>query len=101
MNEWALVCRAVAFPGAQRDDMIGLYVKAYDPDMYDGRGWTEWTDDPNLARRFPTPAVALDFWRRTSTVRPLRPDGKPNRPLTAYSIEVVRVCETEDHATVV
>jgi hypothetical protein len=101
MNEWALRCIGVMTVGATDTRMVGMLVKAHDPNMRDGRGWTEWTDDERFARRFRSPVEALDFWRQQSTVRPLRPDGKPNRPLTAYSIEVVKLCQTEDHATVV
>lgn len=31
-------------------------------------------------------AAALEFWRTTSVVRPRRPDGEPNRPLTCLTI---------------
>jgi hypothetical protein len=33
-------------------------------------------------------AAAMEVWTRQSRVRPLRPDGKPNRPLTAYTISI-------------
>jgi hypothetical protein len=36
--------------------------------------------------RFADLAAAVACWKRQSTVRPLRPDGKPNRPLTAFTI---------------
>jgi len=38
----------------------GQYLKAYDPEAHDGRGKAEWTAD--------------------------RPDGRPNRPLTAFTV---------------
>ncbi len=44
-----------------------------------------------LARRFATPAEAIEYWRRGSGV--LRDDGKPDRPLTAWSVEIVDVGE--------
>jgi hypothetical protein len=100
MNEWVMRCVGVG-PLDAPTHMIGRWLKAHDPDMYDGSGWTEWTDDVHFARRFPSAAAALDYWRRQSTVRPLRADGKPNRPLTGYRVDVVRLCQTEDHATVV
>jgi hypothetical protein len=28
-------------------------------------------------------------WKRTSKTHPRRPDGKPNRPMTAFTVEVV------------
>jgi hypothetical protein len=46
------------------------------------------TADISKARRFQSAAEALELWRTECGVRP---DGKPNRPLTAYTIEVSHV----------
>lgn len=62
------------------------YVKFYDPDAFDGRGDVETTPDIQQAMHFPTSLEAFMFWKQTSTVRPLREDGSPNRPLTAFTI---------------
>jgi hypothetical protein len=64
------------------------YLEDFYPEFADGRGYANWTDDPAKAMRFPSMAEALDLWRTQSRVRPLRDDGLPNRPLTAYSIMV-------------
>lgn len=40
------------------------------------------------ARRFPNSAVALQAWSTISPRRPFRPDGKPNKPLTALTVEI-------------
>lgn len=98
------VLRVMAFEGwtdgdprALGEEAIGKYVVSYDPDAYDGRGYATWTDDLAEALRFPTPAEALVFYQRTSTVLPIRPwDGKPNRPLTAYSLECAPVSPLAD-----
>ena len=39
----------------------------------------------------PTFQDVMDCWKTRSLVAPLRDDGKPNRPLTAYSIEPVEI----------
>ncbi len=44
-----------------------------------------------LAKRFATAAAAAEYWRRDSGV--LRDDGKPDRPLTAWTVEIVDVGE--------
>lgn len=62
-------------------------------DAHDGRGHCEWTSNKARAIRFDDAKAALEEWRRQSTVRPLRPDGKPNRPLTAYTVTIERVDE--------
>lgn len=65
------------------------YVVDCDVDARGGLGVATFTATPAEARQFATGAEALDFWKRVSTVRPKRPDGKPNRPLTAYTVELV------------
>jgi len=60
-----------------------------DVEAHDGRGDARLTADLDDALQFPTAEAALAFWRQASTTRPTRPDGKPNRPLTAFSIELV------------
>ena len=53
-----------------------------------GRGYAAFTSDVAQAMTFPSLQEALEYWRRPSTVTPLRPDGRPNRPLTAYTVEL-------------
>lgn len=70
-----------------------LYLESYDPDYRPDptdptTGLAVWTPDLAEAMRFADAGAALLTWRTQSTVRPLRPDGKPNRPLSAYTIEV-------------
>jgi hypothetical protein len=79
------------------------YLERFDPDWVPpgpqrqppamtGRAW--WTDDPAKAQRFAGPVEALTEWKRQSTVLPIRPwDGRPNRPLTAYTIGLETVEE--------
>ena len=67
------------------------YLKFYNPDAFGGRGDSEWTAKKEEALVFATNLEALETWRKTSTVMPIRPDGEPNRPLTAYDISVVKV----------
>lgn len=46
------------------------------------------TSNPAEAMHFDTPGAAMDYWRTASTRYPLRPDGKPNRPLTGLTVSV-------------
>lgn len=64
------------------------YLKEYWPDAYDGGGDSIYTDKLDDAKTFPSKAAAFEFWRQQSTVRPLRPDGKPNRPLTEFTVVI-------------
>jgi hypothetical protein len=79
------------------DVQSGQYLEHYDPDVVpadptDPRtGLAEWTRDVGRAMKFATNAAALRCWQATSTVRPLRPDGKPNRPLSAFTVLIEQV----------
>jgi len=68
--------------------LAGMWVVRCDVDAYSGRGKLDATVDPDNAARFATMAEAMLYYRRQSTVQPLRADGKPNRPLTAYSVSI-------------
>ena len=72
-------------------EMVGQYVAHYNPDAYNGRGYATGTDDIQTAVWFDSQSDALRFWQQTSTIRPTRADGQPNRPLTAFTVEVVSI----------
>lgn len=84
------VIRIVDIAGTQTlgGDPRGLYVVDCDVDAHGGRGEANFTADIGQAKKFEDSEHALIFYRRTSTIMPIRPDGRPNRPLTAYTIEV-------------
>lgn len=86
-----IVCEGIAGAGHFTPQMLGQYLEMFDPDAYEGRGAAKWTDQKERALKFPNAGAALEEWRRASTVRPLRPDGQPNRPLTAFSVGIVRL----------
>lgn len=69
-----------------------VYLLSFDLDAHEGRGAIAMTVDPTKALTWPDVADVLAAWKAQSTVRPLRPDGKPNRPLSALTIEPER-CE--------
>ena len=62
------------------------WLLAFDVDAHGGRGDIKLTTDKTKALRFDDMIAAFECWKRVSTVRPKRPDGKPNRPLTAYTV---------------
>jgi hypothetical protein len=90
-----VIVNTEALPGEDR------FLADYDPDwlppgvtLADTGGWcgmARWTDDPDEAMRFPTGRAAAEVWRMQSTIAPLRPDGFPNRPLTAFTVQIVRL----------
>jgi hypothetical protein len=86
-GSWVLVCWGMATHGSEGDGPIGEYLEQYDVEAHDGRGFATFTDDPAKAMRFTDLSEAVETWRMQSKVRPLREDGKANRPLTAFSME--------------
>lgn len=67
---------------------VGWYLASYDADGNDGWGEAVWTDNPAEALEFATATDARACWAEQSRLRPLRPDGQPNRPLTALSVQL-------------
>lgn len=69
----------------------GKYLEWHDVDAHGGRGADRWTSDVSKALRFNSFQDAMACWKQQSKKVPLRDDGKPNRPLTAYSVMVEKV----------
>jgi hypothetical protein len=80
----------VGSPLGDQSDFDGKYVKSYDP--HDGEHG-KITVTPNLhdALIYPDLPAAFEAWRAVNSNRPKRPDGKPNRPMTAFTVEMVKV----------
>ena len=68
---------------------VGAYLGSYAPEANDGWGDASWTSDPAKALVFDNAAAAMEFYRAVPANRPTRPDGKPNRPLTAVGVEFI------------
>jgi hypothetical protein len=66
--------------------VVGMWLKWFDVEAHDGQGDAHFTDRRESALKFETVAEAFEAWRTQSRVRPLRADGHPNRPLTAFAI---------------
>lgn len=64
----------------------GQYLESYDPDRNAFEGAIVVTRNKADAMRFADVKQALAFWKQQSRTLPLRPDGEPNRPLTAFSV---------------
>lgn len=70
----------------------GSYLVDYDPTRPGTGGWAchlEYTHDPAKAKVFAHQGEALELWKKVSGKT--RPDGKPDRPLTAYTVEILKV----------
>jgi hypothetical protein len=93
------VIRLVGLAAGEPTSLDGQYLVEYDPDRrgVDPAGrpmLAHVVCTPNVAeaKRYTTPREALDEWRRPSMRWPdegrFPPDGRPNRPLTAYTVDI-------------
>jgi hypothetical protein len=64
----------------------GQYVKSYTPDGNEGAGDLELTRHRGQAKRYASKAEAMDDWKRVSSTHPTRSDGRPNRPMSAFTV---------------
>lgn len=77
---------------AVRGDLIeGDYLEWSDPNALFGKGDDGWTPDLAKAKRFPSFEAAVACWEAQSTLVPRRSDGKPNRPMMAYTVTIKEV----------
>lgn len=91
------VIRIVGLRGGPPCPFDGQYLVEYDPDRLgvDPRGvemaaHIVCSPDRGDAKEYPTAAYALADWQRVSQKWPLREyDAQPNRPLTAFTVEVL------------
>jgi len=89
----ALAGRTYNDPPDENTPKAGDWLAQFDPDAMDGYGFARWSDQVGDALSFATPPEAFALYRSQSTVRPLRDDGRPNRPLTAYTITVEKLID--------
>lgn len=68
-----------------------VFLQSYNPDGKDGEGEFSVTTNLAEAMKFVDAVAAISCWRMQSTVRPLRDDGKPNRPLSALTAQVTPI----------
>mgnify|MGYP003668727986 CR=1 FL=1 len=91
VNKMPFIIMCHGFADGSDCPMEGQFVETFDHDAYNGQGHGVFTDDISKAMCFKTVIEAMEFWNRISTVRPLRADGKPNRPLTATTVSIERI----------
>lgn len=81
----------------------GKFVKEFDashtyphrPDLPDepGQCWLVVTDNIREAKAYASIIEAREDWIQVDQRQPVRPDGQPNRPLTAFTVTFEQVPE--------
>lgn len=72
------------------------FLHRFDPEAHeDGKpyptGFAVFTYELAKAMKFKSLSEGLAYHKQTSLTCPLRPDGKPNRPLTQFTIQMAKV----------
>ena len=68
---------------------LGRWLTRYEPDRaVEGEQWLWTTDDRSKAARMPF-EQAMDLIKKPVGIRPW--DGKPDRPITVFNLEIARV----------
>lgn len=81
-----IICDAAGLPCSEE----GAFVMEMDFEAMEGYGHLVATRHPSKAKQFATPEEAMRFYQTAPACHPLRSDGKPNRPMTAYTVEFLR-----------
>ena len=84
----AVAC--LGLPDGRDAEIAGAWLVWYDPAGNDGNGDAAWSHDPADGARF-TDREWAELWTAAPANRPLRPDGKPNRPITMLNLLIVPV----------
>lgn len=82
----ATIIRCLGYANGAPCNVLEAMLKAYDPEFKHGLGKADWTYDVRRAMKFKDHTAAWELWHKTSKTRPKRPDGQPNRPLTAFNV---------------
>jgi hypothetical protein len=90
-GDYVIRILCLALPG-QPTEYDGTWIRDYAPSSrrHGGLDGLRVTRDPGEAKRFFSSGLAASFWRQEHG---LRPDGKPNRPLTAFTVCIERLGE--------
>jgi hypothetical protein len=82
----AIVIKIVSRGDGKPTPHAERYLAHYDPDADPLNGWVESTEFLDEALLFASITEATECWRRVSKTMPRRlSDGRPNRPLSAYT----------------
>ena len=88
------IIRLIALANGEPSPIDGQYVVDYDPsrDGTDTNGnpigcYLVTDANPMRARQYSV-SEALETWNKVDIRNPTRPDGRPNKPLTAYTVEI-------------
>lgn len=87
--KYVLVCQDIpgrVFTRSGDDVPAGQFLKSYDPEAHGGEGYATWTHRLEEAMKFEDQVAAFKCYLAVPETKPTRDDGKPNRPLTTFTV---------------
>jgi hypothetical protein len=84
----AVAMKLLGLAGAMATPHDEQYVQEYDPSGGSAPDECVLVTTPDItrAKHYPSIVEGWEDWKRVDTRAPVRADGKPNRPLTAFSV---------------
>jgi hypothetical protein len=85
----SVVIKIVGDASGEPSEFDGQYLMFYNPDNpeHPYNGIIKAGPHRIAALEFADLIAATRFWQQVNPARPVRPDGKPNRPLSGFTIE--------------
>src|SRR5512143_273117 len=68
---------------------VGKFITGFRPLAHAGQGEVLFSPHLQDALAFESKTEAIAYYRQIPAHRRIRPDGQPNRPLTAFTVEVL------------
>lgn len=87
----ATVLKNLGLASGLPDPCVGQYLQSFNHLAHGGRGEAVFTPERGKAMRFATVQEAMAYWQQVHPLIPTRTDGRPNKPLTAFSVELETV----------
>ena len=78
-----------AFANGEPCPIAGQYLKSFDFEAHGGIGFGDFTHSLADAKVFDSAADAAAFWNTPSQTVPFRADGRPNKPFSGCTIEII------------
>jgi len=89
MTDNQIVIQVAELANGEHCPIAGQFLKEFDHEANNGRGFGVYTNDLNEAMKFDNFMDAMEFWKRQSKTKPRREDGKPNRPFTSTTVVIL------------
>jgi hypothetical protein len=82
------IIQILGLASGEPSEADGQYVKSYTPDGHEGAGDLVLTRHRGQAKHYASKGAAMEERKRVSATHPTRSDGRPNRPMSAFTVSI-------------